>query len=65
MLWAHNDPILSGGFTSSSENDEIRPVLGRGNFPLIVFKSLYWVFNNNLPVVECEWVRVDRNRMLL
>ena len=65
MLGADNDSILSRGFTSSPENNEIGPVLCGGDFPLVVFNSLDWVFNYNLPVVECEWVRVHSNRMLL
>jgi hypothetical protein len=65
VLGAHNNSILSGGFATSPENDEIGPVLGRGYFPLVVVNCLDRIFNDNLPVIESEWVRVHSNRMLL
>jgi hypothetical protein len=65
VFGTHNDPIISGRLTASSENDEIGSVLSRGNFPLVKVNSLDWVFNENLPVIECEWVRAHSNRMFL
>jgi hypothetical protein len=65
VLGAHNNSVLAGGFTATSENDEIGPVLGGGYFPLVVIYCLDWIFNDNLPVIKCEWVRARSNRMML